>query len=98
MPWVRAGGYSREDWVKCLRLATKRHVDAANERSQYMQNLQELSPETMRENDRLRASDEEAMRVWRGVLGGDAAAVSPLIDEIWAEDERGHAAEPRSDF
>lgn len=85
-PWVRAGGYSREDWLRCLRLATKRHVDAARARTRFHEELRELNPETLPEIDRLRASDEEATRIWRGVLSGDAEAVSGLIDEIWAED------------
>lgn len=96
-PWARAGGYTREDWVKCLRLALKRHVGAANARSQYMEQLREISPATLGEIAGLKAADEEATRVWRGVLSGDAAVVSPLIDEIWAEDERRNPTENRPD-
>jgi len=96
-PWVRAGGYSREDWLRCLRLATKRHVDAAHARSQFHESLRELTPETLRDIERLRAADEEAMRIWRGVLGGEAEAVSGLIDEVWAEDEGRDAPEKQAE-
>lgn len=42
----------------------------------------------MCEIDRLRAADEEATRLWRGVVEGDADCVGDLIDEVWAGDER----------
>lgn len=87
-PWARAGGYTREDWVRCLRLALKRHVEAANARSRYLEQLRELTPDTLREIERLRVADEDATRIWRGVLDGEAAAVGDLMDEVLANDER----------
>ncbi|MGH2797121.1 MAG: hypothetical protein ACRDM0_05480 [Thermoleophilaceae bacterium] len=77
-PWERAGGYPRQDWLKVLSIATQRHVAAAQARSEFLHG----GALDLDEWRRLSAADEEAARIYRGVIAGDAEIVGELFGEV----------------
>jgi hypothetical protein len=81
-PWTRAGGYAQADWVKCLRLATKRRVEASHALEAHVQNTSAISRESIRELDRLKEAERDAIRIRDGVLFGDPKIVSDLFGEV----------------
>lgn len=86
-PWKRAGGYPFDDWVRCLRLATKRRVEAAHALTDYVARTEAISPETVHETRRLREAEDEAIRIRNAVLSGDPRAVGDLFGEILLDEQ-----------
>jgi hypothetical protein len=87
-PWVRAGGYPQAEWLKVLRLATKRYVDSANALGTY------FGRDSWDLGDfcRLRDAADSAHRDWRAVVAGAAEVVGRLSGEIMKREEQERGA------
>jgi hypothetical protein len=69
-PWMRAGGFPRDEWHKVLMWAVKKHIEAAQARYDYSPTR--ITGWTTKRADELSADDKRWEDVVRGVLAGDS--------------------------
>lgn len=68
-PWMRAGGFPRDEWHTVLMWALKKHVEASQARYEYSPTV--ISGWTAKRADELSAEDKKWDDIVRGVLDGD---------------------------